>query len=380
MVIKVWLVADNIDESSGGPPRSISGLAEGLSMIDGIEVTVIASASKRPIKISAVTVVNQIFIEDRSRLGKFLGFSHVNFLFGVKSDRRPDIVHVNSLWPQTLIWYFIFSVFHRIPIVLSPRGTLSDWALGYKAWKKKLGMTFYRIFLFRKIKLFVASSNFERSDILKNIKSPNVAIVPNPLRIDAAQVRKLRKKKERSPVNVMLFLGRINRIKRVDHLVDCFIKANPKDWKLVIAGPDEQGSINTIMDSVTQSDLRSKIVYVGSVAENSEDKLTLFANADVVVLPSYSENFGIVIAEALACGIPVVATKGTPWESIITNNCGWYIDDTQEALISTIKEIENTSKADLTSMGKRGERAVFEFQSYAVAKVMAENYQKILEI
>jgi glycosyltransferase involved in cell wall biosynthesis len=378
--MKIWLVADNIDESSGGPPRSISGLAEGLSMIDGFDVTVIASASNRPIKIDSVRVVNKVFLEDRGRLRKFLGISYIKFLLGVQPACRPDIVHVNSLWPQALIWYYIFSLVHGIPIVLSPRGTLSDWALGYKAWKKNLGMTFYRIFLFRKVKLFVASSNLERSDILKNIKAPNVEIVPNPLRIDAAYVRKLKIDKERSPGNVMLFLGRINPIKRVDHLVDCFIKANPKDWKLIIAGPDEQGSINTIMDSVTQSGLRSKIFYVGSVAENSEDKLTLFANADVVVLPSYSENFGVVIAESLACGIPVVATKGTPWESIITNNCGWYIDDTQEAMISTIKEIKNTSKADLISMGKRGEHAVFEFQSYAVAKVMAENYERILEI
>jgi glycosyltransferase involved in cell wall biosynthesis len=378
--MKIWLVADNIDESSGGPPRSIAGLAEGLSMIDGVEVTVIASASKRPIEISSIRCVKQIFLKDQSRLSKFLGISYIKFLFGVRPDCRPDIVHMNSLWPQTLFWYFIFSIAYGIPIVLSPRGTLSDWALGHKAWKKNLGMTFYRLFLFRTVKLFVASSAFERSDIVKNIQSPNVVIVPNPVIIDTAQVNKLRKNREKSAVNVLLFLGRINPIKRVDHLVACFIKANPKDWKLVIAGPDEQGNINSIMNAVTESDMLSKIVYVGSVAENSLEKLALFANADVVVLPSHSENFGIVIAESLACGIPVVATKGTPWESIITYNCGWYIDTTQEALVSTINEITSKKRAELALIGKRGERAVYEFQSYTVAKVMAENYENILKI
>lgn len=380
MAMKIWLVADNIDESSGGPPRSISGLAEGLSMIDGIEVTIISSISKRPIKISADRFVNQIFLKDYSNLSKFLGISHIKFLWRARPGYQPDIVHVNSLWPQTLIWYFIFSIVHNIPIVVSPRGTLSDWALSYKAWKKKLGMTFYRIFLFRKVKLFVASSNHERSDILKNIKNSNVEIVPNPLRFDTSSVRRLKKNKEKTRTNVMLFLGRINPIKRIDHLVNCFIKANPKDWKLVIAGPDELGIIDSIMDPVIEAGMQSNIVYVGPVEENSEEKLELFAEADVVVLPSYSENFGMVIAESLACGIPVVATNGTPWESITTHNCGWYIDATQEALVSAIREITNTSKADLASMGKRGESVALEFQSNAVAKLMAKNYQNILKI
>lgn len=378
--MKVWIVADNIDEASGGPPRSISGLAEGLSMIEGIDVTVIASASKRPIKISSVGFVNQIFLEDRSRLGKFLGISYVKFLLGVKPECRPKIIHINSLWPQSLVWYFVFGVVHRIPIVLSPRGTLSDWALGYKAWKKKIGMLFYRFFLFQHVKLFVASSNLERLDILKYVRSTNVEVVSNPVRINSSYVRKLKKDQEISSINVMLFLGRINPVKRVGQLVECFVKVNPKDWKLVIAGPDEQKTIESIMECASEAGIQSDIVYVGSVAEDSDEKLKLFASADVVVLPSHSENFGIVVAESLACGIPVVTTKGTPWNSINTHSCGWYIDASDEALLAAIREVTSTSKADLLSMGKRGKSVVLDSQTAAVAKAMAEHYRNIVKI
>jgi glycosyltransferase involved in cell wall biosynthesis len=91
-----------------------------------------------------------------------------------------------------------------------------------------------------------------------------------------------------------------------------------------------------------------------------DNKIKLIRRADVVVLPSYSENFGNIVAEALACERPVITTTGTPWKEIENIGCGYYIQPNQEELYEAMKDVYQKSKEELEEMGKKGRKYIFE--------------------
>lgn len=108
---------------------------------------------------------------------------------------------------------------------------------------------------------------------------------------------------------VALFLSRIHKKKGLINLLQAWAKIDPKGWLLRLAGPDEAGHLTEILDAIRAFGLTDSVQYVGSVS--GEAKQRFYREADLFVLPSYSENFGVVVAEALAHGLPVITTRGT---------------------------------------------------------------------
>jgi glycosyltransferase involved in cell wall biosynthesis len=96
-----------------------------------------------------------------------------------------------------------------------------------------------------------------------------------------------------------------------------------------------------------------------------------------MVLPTYSENFGIVVAESLAVGVPVITTKGTPWEELNTTNCGWWIDLSELNLKKAIEKVITTDEKDIKMMGYNVKRLVNDkYDVSQVAKNMFKLYKK----
>jgi glycosyltransferase involved in cell wall biosynthesis len=124
----------------------------------------------------------------------------------------------------------------------------------------------------------------------------------------------------------------------------------------------------------TATDLLN-VKFVGPVF--GEAKWDFLRSGDVMVLPTYSENFGIVVAESLAVGVPVITTKGTPWEELNTTNCGWWIDLSELNLKKAIEKVITTDEKDIKMMGYNGKRLVNDkYDVSQVAKNMFKLYKK----
>src|SRR5690606_10208129 len=123
----------------------------------------------------------------------------------------------------------------------------------------------------------------------------------------------------------------------------------PAGWKSIIAGPDEGGYLNHLQRRSVQLGVNEDFDFIGSV--DGEAKWDLYRRASLFVLPSYSENFGVVVGEALAAGVPVITTRATPWEILETNRCGWWIEPHAEALESALRIACMTTPEELAAMG-----------------------------
>jgi glycosyltransferase involved in cell wall biosynthesis len=176
----------------------------------------------------------------------------------------------------------------------------------------------------------------------------------------------------------VLFLSRLHPAKGLELLLRVWarIEATHPAAALEVVGPDEGGH-GMEMEKLAR-DLRLRSVrFLGPLVGDAKQQA--FARADLYVLPTHSENFGLTVAEALAAGSPVICTKGAPWSGLETHRCGWWIDRTEESLFRAIDAAHRLPAHVLTEMGARGrEWVIREFSWTEVARRMNALYAWLL--
>lgn len=175
----------------------------------------------------------------------------------------------------------------------------------------------------------------------------------------------------------ILYVGRIAPIKGLDVLLGAFAQGMSPEWKLVIVGPDQEGhkaELTKLAESLSISD---SVVFAGP--KYGDELGQVYDESDIFVLPSYSENFGSVVIEALSHSLPVVTTKGTPWSELVERKCGWWIDIGVEPLAAALRETMSLPDEERMAMGARGRRLVEEKYTWdAVVKKMIGVYEEVL--
>lgn len=205
-----------------------------------------------------------------------------------------------------------------------------------------------------------ATSEEEKVEILEFEPRARVVVIPNG--IDAEQFRKARSlprneymrkfaKADRSAKFVVLSMGRLHKKKAFDVLIDAFAKllAEFGDSVLLIAGEDD-GERRNLENQIARLNLRGRVFLVGEVS--GQEKVDFLAGGDLFSLPSHSENFGNVYLEAMAAGLPIVASKGTPWRGVEGAGCGKWVENTVAATCLAMREI---LRGDAKTMGKRAQ-------------------------
>jgi glycosyltransferase involved in cell wall biosynthesis len=161
------------------------------------------------------------------------------------------------------------------------------------------------------------------------------------------------------------------------NLVEAVKLLDPDAWEVIIAGYDENNHQQAVEHAVRDADLQSSFRFLGPVAD--DEKWDLYSTADLFVLPSFSENFGIVVVEALASGVPVITTRGTPWRDLIAHQCGWWVEPTVTGIYQALQEAVALSDRERIVMGESGRRLVEDKYSWpAIARQFLDVYQWML--
>jgi glycosyltransferase involved in cell wall biosynthesis len=215
---------------------------------------------------------------------------------------------------------------------------------------------------------FVATSDDEARDIRDLGFQQPVAVIPNAVDVPSIPCEST------SDRRTAVFLSRIHPKKGLLNLIRAWAIVRPASWKLVIAGPDEQGHAGQIRDEIQRLRLLDTVQIRGEVSES--EKLKFLAQSAFAVLPSESENFGMVVAEAMSVGVPVIASTGTPWSALRERGIGWWVPNSPEDLASAIRDAISLFPSELRDKGLAARSFVEENYSWeAVGTKTASFYR-----
>jgi glycosyltransferase involved in cell wall biosynthesis len=180
---------------------------------------------------------------------------------------------------------------------------------------------------------------------------------------------------------LVLFMSRLDPVKGLDLLIESWGRINTAGKRgnavLAIAGPDEREYGKVLKTMACEHGVEHSICFLGMIDGNA--KWALYHRADFFVLPSYSENFGLVVGEALACQTPVITTTGTPWTELDAWNAGLCVAPEQKEVQSALMQLLAMPRETLRNMGTCGKRLVAEHYSWdAMADKLVETYRCIL--
>lgn len=354
------------DPASGGPARSVPQLALALSRRGG------QVALWSPL--ASAAGIADLRQEEMAGIPVFSG----DFCQALASF-RPDLVHDHGLWQ---------GCHHRVarecrraglPRVVSPRGMLEPWALSHKKWKKKIAWWAYQRGDLAAAAFVHATADSEAVNLRRLGLRNEFAVVPNgvtmPGWLDSGPTGK--PVSGAGPVyRTAVFLSRIQKKKGLPMLVEAWSKVRPAGWRMRVVGPDEEGHLAEVRHKVAVAGLTTEWSFEGPLF--GEAKWDLLREADLFILPTHSENFGIAVAEALAAGTPVITTKGAPWDGLESRDCGWWTEIDAKAISAALADATSLSDRERTAMGRRGRAWVAEaFGWESIADRMLEAYRLI---
>lgn len=285
-----------------------------------------------------------------------------------------DVVHIHALWDPYL--HKMAKAAHKFnkPIVWSPHGMLTPWALRHKWWKKILGLMMYQWWDLRRAKLLHVTADSERTDVRRLALFQDSVIVP--LGVDNVLTSVNRVDKEK----IVLFISRVHRKKGLPNLLRAWSsigRETKKGWRLLIAGPDQGGHTEYLKNLSSQLGLSGEVEFIGPVY--GDEKVALYRRAAIFVLPTLSENFGAVVVEALAQETPVICTKGAPWHDLEQYRCGAWVDIGVTPLKIALEKMLDMSAEERLNMGRCGRELVERKYSWSgVGAAMESAYIKLL--
>jgi len=339
--MKLIHVVPHISAEASGPSYSVPRLCQALAA-RGHELTLACLAAGREVPGVEVEVhpswpfLRQFAVSPQ----------HARALRAYAAE--ADIVHNHSLWSMVNVAAGWVVPGRGAKLVTSPRGTLSEWALANSKRRKQMLWPLQRRVLER-ADLLHATSEAELSDIRRAGLRVPVAVIPNGIDIPSP----LGPRQADPDSRTLLFLSRVHPVKGIESLLDAWtmLESRHPDWALRIVGPGDAAYAKSLSASAAAQGAR-RVTFVGPLY--GEEKKAAYRNAELFVLPSHSENFGVVVAEALAQGCPAVVSHGAPWAGLETEGCGWWIPNDADSLRATLHAAMSKSTNSLNEMGAKG--------------------------
>jgi len=304
----------------------------------------------------SVTIVHQeTWRTDNYELDGRIEFIGKEAFFKSIAERDYDIVHIHGMWEYMLHRFAALCRRRSWSYLWSPHGSIAPWAMKFKRWKKVPVWYLWQRSDVAKAKLLHVTAPCEEQWMRDWGFRQACVIAPLGVRL-GGDVAKLSGK-------TVLFVSRIHKTKGLDMLLRAVAKIPDNGYRFRIVGPDQDGCVAELMGLAKSLGVESRVEFPG--VKFGEDLAREYLNADIFILPTYSENFGSVVIEALAVGVPVICTKGAPWKELEEYQCGWWPDVDVEAIRKALVEAMGTTDDERRAMGARGRKLVTDKYTWA---------------
>lgn len=348
------LHSGSLNVNAGGPALSMGLTLKGLEKA-GIETV----ALSEPITADGQLIASDLNVRftNRPKYGTFAYVNNINEC--LKQERNVNIYHIHGTWMYHGLAISRYANKLGIPYVVSPRGMLYPQALAHHSLLKRIMMILYQGREFTNAACVHATCNEEMEHYRALGFTNPVAVLPNPIETTDIIDRPVRQ----SDCLRFGYLGRVHPRKRIERLIYAFdaLRNELRDAELLIIGADDKQYEEFLRKEVERLHLNN-VRFTGFLTGKEKDEAIM--SLSYLVVPSDFENFGNIVTEALVRGVPVIASKGMPWQELEDYHCGWWIDNDQESINRTIIKAYETSEMDRINMGMNGKRLIRE--KYAV--------------
>ena len=327
--------------------------------------------------ISMQTYPNAIFVSGNT-VSQSSAECHVVGMRGQGFRQLPaafmcDLVHIHGIW--TPFEYRAFREARRrgARIVISPHGTLEAWAFSHKWVKKHLAWWLYQRRLLQAADLLIVNSLQEKQRLRElGLRTP-IAVIVNG--VDKEGLNKCVLDAERK--RIVLFFSRINPIKGLPDLLKAWsCLRDKKGYRLHIHGHGDADYVSYIRQQIMNMRVHDIELLPGVFGPA---RWQVFMDASIYVLPSYSENFGITVAEALTAGMAVITTKATPWQMLPEEGLGWIVDNIVDELTSALQSAIDMTPVERAQLSKKAAAYADErFCWQRIAQQYRETYEWLL--
>jgi len=369
--MRVLEVVYNLSLTSGGPSRSVQGLAAALCENDVDVYLMTTVSSMEPWHPGLSKYINGGSLSPH---GIWVAYDFKRLARATIKEVQPDIVHIHGIWNWRI--HVITSICRElgIPYVISPRGALSKWALS-QSWGKKI--IAWHVFQRRDLKSATAihvTSDGEEHDVQSLNLTSHIINIPNGINLPSQIPPRV---PHADGKHRLLFMSRIHKVKGLIDLVRAWSEMKCNEWILEIAGGDGEGYWKTVEAEIQRLGIADRVTYSGLLRD--DEKWLAYRRADCFILPSYSENFGIVVAEALYAELPVIVTKGAPWKALIDANAGYWIENGVAPITDALRHMVSLSDEERECMGRKGKAFVLrKYDWKTIGECMKNEYVNIL--
>ena len=355
----------SLDRTSGGTTAYMQLLTKELGRL--VELHVVSHASGNPVKMDNCKVY---FIPEISN------FMEIKRQWRILlTQLQPDVVHINCCWMPACAFTQKWAQALGYKVVLTPHGMLEPWIMARHYWSKKVpALLLYQKSAVVKADVLHATAKSEKENLQRLGYNDRIKVIANGIDVEDIEMKPSWKRNKE-----ILFLRRIHVKKGINFLLEAVaqLKEQMEGYVIRIAGEGDVTYIEELKQLAARLGISQLIIFEGGVYGNR--KWELFRQADLFILPTHSENFGIVVAEALASGTPVITTMGTPWSELESQRCGWWTEVGTEATAQALCNFLSLTEDELEMMGRNGRKLVEEKYSVRkVAKEFVDMYKSIL--
>jgi glycosyltransferase involved in cell wall biosynthesis len=387
--IKTLEVIPSVSPGFGGPSEVVINLTREIRAL-GVNAEIATTNDDMPgiidvplgQRIEYREVPIYFFSRSSLRLKQFLFSADITWWL-LKNIKDYDIVTAHILFSYAPDLTAILARFHQIPYGVRTIGMLTEWSLSQGRLKKEIYSTLIeRPNLNHATYIHCTSEEEARNVSAFGTKTPKVVIplgVNPPTYISGAQEKLRQQHSVAADVPIILFMSRIHPKKRLELLVQVLseLHSQHQPFHLLIAGSGDTDYVESIRKMIAQQQLQSKITFTGFVV--GKDKDLLLQGSDLFVLPTYSENFGIVLAEAMVVGLPIVTTPGVHISiDIAQAQAGIIVDDAIQLQTAISQLLQSPQLRQ--ELGENGKRLALQKYSWpGIAQKFADLYSIVLD-